>query len=341
MAVFTKIEAEQVQAALARYDVPPLTNMIGMIEGVENTTYLLACDPQLYILTMFERRVETVDLPFIHGFVAFLNDNGVSCSTPVKDKGGRDYFTIHNKPCVVQVYVNGVVRSNPSDRECYDAGQLLGKVHALSSNYHAQRDNPVGIQAWRPLLRSGINNSGGIWISRSQEITDILDRVENAWPRELGSGAIHGDYFKENVLFDIDGIPRIIDFYLACSDFYGYDLALACMSWGFAEDGTLLKSAITNFIAGYRVSNPIGDDVLAAFPVLLLGAALRILATRLVDRTRSLAPDVVVSKQPEEFWKKLKTVEALVANGDFIKSICSQCQQPVGGASRPRENRRI
>ena len=57
---------------------------------------------------------------------------------------------------------------------------------------------------------------------------------------KLAKGAIHGDLFCDNVLFDGDRVAGIIDFGFAATDFFAYDLAITVNDWCVDADGAPL-----------------------------------------------------------------------------------------------------
>ena len=64
MAVYTKVSSEEMDAFLLRYDVGTLVSAKGIAEGVENSNYLIETTLDRFILTIYEKRVDPVDLPF-------------------------------------------------------------------------------------------------------------------------------------------------------------------------------------------------------------------------------------------------------------------------------------
>ena len=86
MAVFTKLQEEEIKEFLKFYNLGQLEKYEGIIEGIENTNYKIVCNGTPYILTIFEKRVKEIDLPFFVELKLYLNENTFKCPKPLKDK---------------------------------------------------------------------------------------------------------------------------------------------------------------------------------------------------------------------------------------------------------------
>ena len=64
MAVYTKFTKENIEEILLNYSIGKLNFHEGIKEGIENTNYFLLVDNKKYILTVYEKRVKPLDLPF-------------------------------------------------------------------------------------------------------------------------------------------------------------------------------------------------------------------------------------------------------------------------------------
>ena len=64
MAVYTKLSKENIKEILLNYSIGKLNSDVGIQEGIENTNYFLLVDKKKYILTIYEKRVKSADLPF-------------------------------------------------------------------------------------------------------------------------------------------------------------------------------------------------------------------------------------------------------------------------------------
>ena len=94
MAVYTEVSDEELSAYLARYDLGELLACKGIAEGVENSNFLLHTDAGFFILTLYEKRVDTRDLPFFLGLMEHLSDHGVICPQPVHARDGSALGTL-------------------------------------------------------------------------------------------------------------------------------------------------------------------------------------------------------------------------------------------------------
>ena len=64
MAVYTKFTEENIKLILKDYSIGKLNKFEGIEQGIENSNYFLLVDNKKYILTIYEKRVKEIDLPF-------------------------------------------------------------------------------------------------------------------------------------------------------------------------------------------------------------------------------------------------------------------------------------
>jgi homoserine kinase type II len=77
-------------------------------------------------------------------------------------------------------------------------------------------------------------------------------------------------------------------------------------SWCFESDGAYNITKSKAAIAGYRARRAMSDAEMAAMPVLMRGAALRFLLTRLYDWLNPDPSAFVRPKDPREYSRKLR-----------------------------------
>ena len=64
MAVHTHLSEFEIVKILEDYELGALVNFKGIKEGIENTNYLIITNKGKFILTIFENRVKSSNLPF-------------------------------------------------------------------------------------------------------------------------------------------------------------------------------------------------------------------------------------------------------------------------------------
>ena len=64
MAVYTNVSQYDLRRFLSDFDIGDAISLHGITEGIENTNFRLRTTSGLYILTLYEKRVNPSDLPF-------------------------------------------------------------------------------------------------------------------------------------------------------------------------------------------------------------------------------------------------------------------------------------
>ena len=94
-------------------------------------------------------------------------------------------------------------------------------------------------------------------------------------------GIIHGDLFRDNVLWAGPQIAAILDFEQASGGSLAYDLAVCINDW--CWDGGPRIDLAAALVAGYQRVRPLTDADREALPVELRAAAARFTITRITD----------------------------------------------------------
>ena len=132
-------------------------------------------------------------------------------------------------------------------------------------------------------------------------IDQELQYLNKNWPSNLPTGVIHGDIFQDNVFFIENTISGLIDFYFACNDYYAYELAICINAWCFNIKGEFDRKKYASILEGYQSLQKLSSKELNSLPILLRGAAMRILLTRLHDLLYHPTEAYVTPKDPMEY----------------------------------------
>lgn len=306
MAVYTDIGFEELQALIAGYDIGMPLVFKGIAEGVENSNFYLQTDRGAFIVTLYEKRVRTKDLPFFLGLMEHLAEKGVSCPQPVRSRGGDQSFVLNGRSGAILTFLNGVSLRKPESPHCAAAGRALAELHRAGSDFALRRPNALGPEGWRELADATHARADAVERNLSALIGEALADLIRDWPGDLPGGVIHADLFPDNVLFMQEKVSGLIDFYFACDDMYAYDLAVTLNSWCFESDGAYNVTKSRALIAAYQSGRPLTEAEIAALPLLMRGAALRFLLTRLYDWLNPDPNALVRPKDPREYAKRLR-----------------------------------
>ncbi len=314
MAVYTEVSDDLLQTFVHSYGLGELLSYKGIAEGVENTNYFVQTEKGPFILTLYEKRVRSEDLPFFLGLMEHLAARGLSCPTPVRDKEGRILRTLADRPAVLIEFLEGLWVRRPQKKHCYELGKSLASFHKLGADFELKRENSLSVSSWDPLYRSFSDRADEIAENLHQIIEAELNQLNQAWPEQLPQGIIHADLFPDNVFFLGDKISGLIDFYFACNDILAYDIAICLNAWCFEQDNSFNISKARALLQGYQTIRELDDDELENLPLLARGAALRFLLTRSYDWLNVQADALVKPKDPKEYLRKLnfhKTVKSV------------------------------
>jgi homoserine kinase type II len=306
MAVYTDITETELGDFLAAYDVGELLSYKGIAEGSENSNFLLHTAKAPFILTLYEKRVDSADLPFFLGLMDHLARKGMSCPLPVHRRDGQMVGTLAGRPAALITFLEGMWLRRPTAAHCREVGKALGALHVAGADFTLSRPNALAVEGWRKLWEGARPRAHEVEAGLVEEVDAEFAEIDAAWPENLPSGVIHADLFPDNVFFLGERLSGLIDFYFACNDLYAYDLATCLNAWCFERDGAFNLTKGRALLAGYQSVRPLSADEQAALPILARGSALRFMLTRLYDWLTIPDGALVQKRDPNEFIRKLR-----------------------------------
>lgn len=313
MAVYTQLGAETLGAIIAAFDVGPLVSAKGIAEGVSNSNWLIETAGRdgtgaRFILTMYEKRVETDDLPFFLGLLDHLAARGCPVPRTIHDRDGAAFRFHDGKALALIEFLPGVSVSEPTPAQARAVGGALAQMHGAAADFAGERRNGLGLEGWKSLAEAcGGASLESIAPGLSGLVEQALADLERRWPADLPRSVIHADLFPDNVLMLGDRVSALIDFYFACTDVTAYDIAVTHAAWCFDAEGRRFDPAISRaLLAGYDAVRPISPAERAALPILAQGAAIRFLLTRAYDWMNTPADALVTRKDPMAFARRLE-----------------------------------
>ena len=321
MAIYTKLDEGKINFILSNYELGNVKNFEGIKEGIENTNYSVETDKGKYILTIYEKRVNSKDLPFFSRLMLGLSNKNFICPKPISNKNNEYISNFENKKLMIVSYLEGRSKKNLSPPDCKIIGRESAKLHQITKNFNFKRENNLSVKSWRKIFDQVKDKCSQIHPDLPVLIEGNLNDVEKDWPNSLPNGIIHADLFNDNIFFKKNKFAGFIDFYFSCNDFYAFEIAIcfnALCFEGIKENLSFNVTKAKKFMEGYNEIRKISDDEKKSIKVLSQGAALRFLLTRVFDYINIVDGAVVKIKDPIEYLKRLEFHKNAKSYEDYL-----------------------
>ena len=301
MSVYTSVNIEELKIWLQDYALANLTDYQGIKSGITNTNYFLMTAHDRFVLTLFEKNT-IEDLPYFVDLMAHLAKNSFLCPKPIFKNNGTALSILKNKPALIVTCLKGKELNKPEVKHCKAVGASLAELHMKSANFTAQHQNTRDLN-W-------IKKTAETLFSELPQDESLLLREEILYQEKknykLPKSTIHGDLFRDNVLFLNDQVSGFIDFYYACTDYLILDVAIAVNDWCVNNDGSFDEARLNAFLDAYKKIRSFNDDEDQAWNDILRLASLRFWVSRLNDFYHIEEGELTFIKDPDHFKKILK-----------------------------------
>jgi homoserine kinase type II len=302
MSVFTTLTLEEVRTWLRDFAIGEIVELRGIAAGITNTNYFVITqnnrlEQARYVLTIFEHN-KLEELPYFVDLMTHLAKYGVPCPAPIADKNGLALHVLKGKPALMVSCLKGSDTASPNVAQCAQVAASLAQLHIAGKSFvkksHNQRD-----QDWRDVTAEQVM----LKLSADEQKllkTELFfqDKLDLS---NLPRGVVHGDLFRDNVLFDGENLGGFIDFYYACDDSLAYDVAIAVNDWCVLADGSFDEEKLKAFLSAYQAVRPFTADENASWHALLRSAALRFWLSRLFDFYYPAEGELTHAKDPNHF----------------------------------------
>ncbi len=286
VAIRSRISREELLLFLRDYALGALESFSGIERGTVNTSYALHLSGGPVFLRIYEeqgapRAAAEAEM------LAHLSRGGVKTPGPLARTDGGFVGELAGKPAALFPWCDGEMRClravRPADGE--KVGEALARVHAVGAALPRQagRFEPADL-----LLR--LDRIAGAPDAAIAAEAEPLRRKLATWDarrrRDLPRGLIHGDLFRDNVLWlqPRDGpseISALLDFESASDGTLAYDLMVTVLAWSFRD--TLEAAIARAIVAGYESVRQLSDSEREGLLAEGALAAIRFTVTRLTD----------------------------------------------------------
>ena len=291
MAVYTTLEADDIEAFIKPFGIGRLVEYQGISEGMENTNYFVttssnhlavetaADQPGHYVLTIFEE-LPADHLPFHIQLLNVLADKQIPVAAPIRDYNGASMRHLQGKPAILCPRLPGKHPTTPTLAQCQAIGTVLADMHAATASMDSTH---AGIRDVNWLKQTVQKAMPELELADQQQVQQTLDDYLALLDKgELERGFIHGDLFRDNSLFEDDKLTGLIDFYNAGLGHLLYDLAVVVNDWCTDEEGHIYMPRFEAIVNAYQQKRPFTDAEKAGLPVIVKTAAMRFWLSRIL-----------------------------------------------------------
>ena len=231
MAVYTEVTFDEAAALVDSVGLGALQALAPCKGGIENTNYFADTAAGRYVLTVFER-LRADELPFYLQLMKHHADHALPVPRPHADASGSLVLALAGKPAAIVDRLPGEHHLAPDAEDCANVGAMLARLHASARDFAPAQPNLRGLAWWSETVPVVVPH-----LSSEQA---ALMQDELAYQRHLAASsayanlpraAIHGDLFRDNVMFVERSLAGVFDFYFAGVDTLLFDIAVALNDW--------------------------------------------------------------------------------------------------------------
>ena len=305
MAAITQLSERDLAEFLAKYGLDGVERYWPTSNGVENTNYFVRLvtqrGPHEVVVTMLEQAPDSGAL------LVPLLDACASAGLPVapiiRNRDGLTSDQINGKPSMISPRLSGRHVVNPTVRQCESVGRFIARFHNATLSLKSQAAEHPRNAAWLAQHLSLI--SGRVPQADLQLACDAVESIGSMLRRDdvkhLPRGIIHGDMFRDNVLFSERGLTGVLDFHHAALGYWIYDLAVIANDWCNDDSGILDTDRTLALMRAYHSIRPLTVTETWYFPMFALYAATAFWLSRLTAALRRNAAGAARFNNPDEF----------------------------------------
>jgi homoserine kinase type II len=241
--------------------------------------------------------------------------HGIPVPDPAADSDGDVLHMLNGKPAAVVNRLTGQSELAPTAAHCAQVGTMLARMHLAGRSFEMQQPNLRGLDWWNatvPVVLPFLDAAQSALI-RSELAFQNHTAAGSAYVA-LPRGAIHGDLFRDNVMFDTasaeDGTPRLtgfFDFYFAGVDTWLYDLVVCLNDWCVdLPTGVSDSVRCAAFLRAYESVRPLQAPERQLLPAMARAAALRFWLSRLWDLHLPREASMLKAHDPTHFERVMR-----------------------------------
>lgn len=303
MAAFTKPSAQELDAFVSSLALGKIATFQPVEGGSVNSNFSLRTSAGRFFLRLYEEQDEA-------GASAEVARTATLAASGVPTPAAVARGTLAGKPAALFPWVDGIMscQRGVTPERARALGEALAGVHRAGEGVPASPDR-FDESALRKRLER-IEPRFPV-----DRLRAALDATSAARDPSVPRGLVHGDLFRDNVLWaasDSAHLVALLDFESASHGVLAYDLAVCVLSWCYDDD--FVPELARALVAGYAASRPLEPAEKRAFYTEAKLAAVRFTITRITDYAMR-GGEGRVMKDWRRFLARLDALEAMGADG--------------------------
>ncbi len=310
MATFTPLGAVDAARVAHAHGLGDVAEVVPIAAGSVNSNYVLKLADRTVFVRLYEEQ-ETDGVAFEWALLRHL----IAAGLPIPARLAADpdvpgALRVGGRPVALFAFADGEMscQSAVDAARAHTVGALLARTHRAGETFGWRRRSRFGRPELRARLASADASGAAAEIQQTlARLVRALDDIDAHWPGGLPTGVIHGDLFRDNVLWRDQELVAAIDWESASTGAFAYDLATTMLAWcvGDALDASLVGA----FLGGYQSVRRLEPVERAHFRTIARSAAVRFTATRITDfELRALGGGK--KKDYRRFRMRLDAIEA-------------------------------
>lgn len=307
MALLTPLAPDAARDLLESYGVG-LAELEPLRAGSVNSNFRVrASSGETFFLRIYEEQ-DAEGAAAEVALLRHLHASGVPSALPRRRRDGGWLAAHARKPVALFDWVQGSIlcHEQVTAGHCARLGKALAQVHTSGAEVRSEGRFRVADLERR---LDGIEASASTaLVSAAAEIRAALRAHAVVRDEDLPKGLIHGDLFRDNVLWQGEAIAALLDFESASRGPFVYDVMVTLLAWcyGSAFDRDLASS----FLGAYHRARPLNAAEIAALRTEGGIASLRFATTRITDFSMRAAPGQPPSRDYRRFLQRRADLEA-------------------------------
>ena len=302
----THLGREDLEALLGQYDLGALVDYRRAVLGIENTNYFVRTRRQgtdaEWVVTVQEQPSYSGGL--LVPLLRRCQDAGLPVAPVVATKDGRAHVGLNGKAVLLTPMLPGAHPDTPTKGQVKALGKAIAELHEAAAGLLLRATPPyprdaAWLQRQAAAVHPHLTSADAQLLDAClQPALQVLRQAETA---ALPWGLIHGDLFRDNVLFDGEALTGLLDFHHAAAGYLVYDLAVAANDWCNHADKRLHGAHVKALLGAYSEVRRLTAAELSAFPAFMCCAALAFWLSRLAAAIQARQGRPVRVKDPDEF----------------------------------------